>query len=532
MKKLQRYFLLSTLKALIPAFAALVLLMVVGLCMQLLREGLDIVRLSPLVPPVFAYCIPIVLPSAFLTAVIMTFGRFSADNELIAVRAAGVPLSSIVYPVLGAALVLSLIAAGFQFEAVPRARARIKELEYAALKQILLDKVALSGKRQFSFGPAHIQYDDYRDGEMKGLVVLEAGGRRPTVITAASCTIRADPERSERIIFEMRDCVLTPLDRQDYGAPRTRGVRYTYFVKVAPDPEEIRTHRKHLSLIPLLRELGRLRERLAEQPRFDNPRAETEEERAQRDRLNVRIRRLDTALAAVREKHRKYSVQVPRLRSEEIETDRALIADAEQQLADLQQQQADTTKRLDEMQEGEADLARLVELRKLQQGLRAKIEATKQEIEELRSAVAEAEAVIQEAAARSAGLQSDLAELQQHRHVLVSERAELNQTIRLADDQQELRAIAIRIHKRLAQAISVLAFALIGIPLGIMASRRSVMVAFGISFAIVLMIFYPFLILGQVAAEAGTLPVLPAMWAGNIFTFLIGGTLMAKVLRQ
>ncbi|MHC5034980.1 MAG: hypothetical protein ACYTFZ_08080, partial [Planctomycetota bacterium] len=71
MKKLQRYFLLSTLKALIPAFAALVLLMVVGLCMQLLREGLDIVRLSPLVPPVFAYCIPIVLPSAFLTAVIM-----------------------------------------------------------------------------------------------------------------------------------------------------------------------------------------------------------------------------------------------------------------------------------------------------------------------------------------------------------------------------------------------------------------------------------------------------------------------------
>ncbi|MHC4480491.1 MAG: LptF/LptG family permease, partial [Planctomycetota bacterium] len=111
MKKLQSYIMSSTLKALILAFVALVMLMVVGLCMQLLHEGLDVVRLSPMLPPMFAYCVPIVLPSAFLTAVIMTFGRLSADNELIAIRAAGVHLFSVVYPVLLTGLGLSLVAA-------------------------------------------------------------------------------------------------------------------------------------------------------------------------------------------------------------------------------------------------------------------------------------------------------------------------------------------------------------------------------------------------------------------------------------
>jgi lipopolysaccharide export LptBFGC system permease protein LptF len=534
MKKLQKYVLFTALKALVPAFAALVLLMVVGVCMQLLREGLDIVRLSPLLPPVFAYCVPVVLPSAFLTAVIMAFGRLSADNELMAVRAAGVHLFSVVYPVLGAAAVLSLVAAFFQFEAVPRARASIKALEYRALRQILLDKVALSGRRQFSFGRAFIQYDDFRDGQMIGLVALEVEGHKPpTIITAASCTIRPDPEHDERVVFEMRDCVLTSFEREEYGAPRTvTGVRYTYFVKVAPKIEEIRTHRKHLPLLPLLRERKRLRNSVGRRPAFRNPQAETADERNQRDRLDVRIRRLDGTLQDRQGKYRKYADQLPRQHEQVIEANRDLIRDAQQQLEDLQQQQAECMKQLDAMHDSDADLARLVELQRTQGRLLAKIEATKTQIQELRAKTVEAEAAIEGAAAKAAELRGDVAELEQHRQVLLRQRRELTQTIRSAQDQEDLTSIVIRIHKRLAQAVSVFVFVLVGIPLGIVASRRSVMVAFGISFAIVLMVFYPFLILGQIAAEAGSVPAFPGMWVGNGLTFLIGLALMARVMSR
>ena len=104
--------------------------------------------------------------------------------------------------------------------------------------------------------------------------------------------------------------------------------------------------------------------------------------------------------------------------------------------------------------------------------------------------------------------------------------------MRVAEDQEDLRDIRMRIHKRLSQALSVLTFALLGIPLGITAGRRSVMIAFGLSFAIVLVVFYPLLILGQVAAEAGTLPLVPAIWGGNAMTLAIGAFLSVKVLRR
>ena len=98
--KLSRYVTGELLKTLVPAFFALMLIMILGFCMQLLHEGLDVVRLPGLIPQVFIYCIPLVLPPAFLTAVITVFGRLAADNELIAMQAAGVRLHSIIIPVL------------------------------------------------------------------------------------------------------------------------------------------------------------------------------------------------------------------------------------------------------------------------------------------------------------------------------------------------------------------------------------------------------------------------------------------------
>ena len=534
MKKLQRYVLKNTLWAFIPAFIALCMLMVVGLCMQLLHEGLDVVRLSALLPPMFAYCVPVVLPSAFLTAVILAFGRLSADNELIAIRAAGIPLGRVVYPILGAGLVLSLVAGVFQFESVPRARAAIKALKYQALKQILLDRVALSWRRQFSFPPAHIQYEDFQDGKMRGVVVVAVHSERPRmIITAETSTVRPDPEHEEVVVFELNDCVITRFDMQESAEARTlTSEQVIQAVKVAPEEEDIYSHRKHLPLAKLLAERRRLKASLAGRQRFDKPDEVRKEAASERDRLDVWLRKLSSALESSRGKYAKYAVQEPRRKDELIERSRKLIGDAQQRLQLLQQQQAEVVAQLDAMHGDEADLERLVELQKRQRALLTEIEAKKKEIEALEADVAGAKAAVRDAGRRAVELEAEIRELAQRHETLTRERRDLIESIRLATDQCELSTIAIRIHKRLAQAASVFVFALVGIPLGILGSHRHVMMAFGISFAIVLLVFYPFLIVGQIAAEAGTVPVLPAVWAGNGFTLAIGVVLMARVLSR
>jgi len=274
MKKLQTYVLKDVASALVPAFATLVLIMIVGFCMQLLHEGLDVVRLHRLLPPLFAYCVPMVLPSAFLTAVVMTFGRLSADNELIALRAGGVHLFRVIHPVLLVAVGLTMLVTVFQFELVPRARASIKKLKYRALKQILLDRVILSSRRQFSFESVVIQYDDFVKGRLTNPILLKKSGARPEMIMrAAYATVRTDQAEPETVTFQMEDCVITTFGGQTYSeAITTRSKSGIFSLSLAPESsEEIATDEKHLPTAQLVGRLEELRRQTAGRLPLERP---------------------------------------------------------------------------------------------------------------------------------------------------------------------------------------------------------------------------------------------------------------------
>ena len=74
---------------------------------------------------VFLYYIPFLLgytlPIACLTTIILTFSRFSADNEILAIRASGIRLTKIIAPLLTVGILLSLFSVVLNERIIPYA---------------------------------------------------------------------------------------------------------------------------------------------------------------------------------------------------------------------------------------------------------------------------------------------------------------------------------------------------------------------------------------------------------------------------
>jgi len=152
------------------------------------------------------------IPWGFLTAILLFFGRMSADNELIALRANGVGIPRVCVPVFVLAALLTGLCFWINIEVAPRAEQRMSEAVFKIatnnpIKLFTADEVV----DQF---PDRRVYVGGKDGDrLKNIIVFEIdeNGLPLKMVHAKEGLLTPDPANTQLLMklydarFEQRD---------------------------------------------------------------------------------------------------------------------------------------------------------------------------------------------------------------------------------------------------------------------------------------------------------------------------------------
>lgn len=139
------------------------------------------------------------IPWAFLTAILLVFGRLSADNELVSLRMTGMSMTRICTPVFALALLLSGLCLWVNVSLAPAAKDRMKRLFY---------QVALKNPETlFQEGQVLERVPGYR---------IYTGGRKDKELTDLHIIKTGDGQQESSYIRAKSGVIQTQKDKMDF----------------------------------------------------------------------------------------------------------------------------------------------------------------------------------------------------------------------------------------------------------------------------------------------------------------------------
>ena len=159
--------------------------------------GLLLKAVGLLIPFVWAFA----LPMGMLTAALLVFGRFSADNELTAARASGISLVALTTPVVILSLLLSGLCALINMEIGPRSRMAYRSLA-SQMKAGIADMRFPENRYIKDFSGYIVYIGKNRNQQLQDVMVVTTDEDAITTIRAPRGRISRD-EQTGQIIMEL-----------------------------------------------------------------------------------------------------------------------------------------------------------------------------------------------------------------------------------------------------------------------------------------------------------------------------------------
>ena len=140
MRILQRYIMFELLRVFVSLLSLLtVLLLFVGVFKEVADSGISLGRAIEIIPYIVPSLLPFTIPSTLLLTVCVVYGRIAGDNEVIAAKAAGINVMSLIAPALLLGVLLSVGSLVLTDRVIPWAIVNIQRTVSEAMEDIFLD---------------------------------------------------------------------------------------------------------------------------------------------------------------------------------------------------------------------------------------------------------------------------------------------------------------------------------------------------------------------------------------------------------
>jgi len=220
MKLIDKFVSREVLVNVLFAIAVLSLVLVVGnifrkLLPLLVNHDVPMEYLLAFIAYVLPFSLIFTIPWGLLTAILLVFGRLSADNELIAMRANGISVTRVCIPLAGIALVSTAICLWLNVQVAPAAQEKLRSTIFDLATR---DPMALFGSDQVidQFPGRKIYVGKKEGNRLENITVFELDEKSlPMKVTfARSGRLEADLE-NKRILMHLYNARYQQRDEKD-----------------------------------------------------------------------------------------------------------------------------------------------------------------------------------------------------------------------------------------------------------------------------------------------------------------------------
>ena len=177
----------------------------------LISGQIRLVLVAQIIGLLIPFVLVFALPMGLLTATLLVFGRFSADQELTAARASGVSLLALITPVLWLSLLCCGVSAWINLELGPLSRVAYVNLKLHLRAELV--NVQLPEDRFISDFPGYVFYvKKNHDGDLQDVMLIQLGNEtnETTTVQAPRGRVEKDAANKQLVLhlFDARSVTL------------------------------------------------------------------------------------------------------------------------------------------------------------------------------------------------------------------------------------------------------------------------------------------------------------------------------------